>query len=130
MLSVGQKQLVSFARAILADPQILVMDEATSSVDTVTETKMQVGLDQVLSGRISFVIAHRLSTIRNADRIVVLDGGEISETGDHAQLIRRGGHYAKLYYQQSLQEATRDWSPDRSNHQTDRGDDLVEPSPA
>lgn len=130
MLSVGQKQLVSFARAILADPQILVMDEATSSVDTVTETKMQVGLDQVLSGRISFVIAHRLSTIRNADRIVVLDGGEISETGDHAQLIRRGGHYAKLYYQQSLQEATRDWSPDRSNNQTDRGDDLVEPSPA
>ena len=130
MLSVGQKQLVSFARAILADPQILVMDEATSSVDTVTETKMQVGLDQVLSGRISFVIAHRLSTIRNAARIVVLDGGEISETGDHAQLIRRGGHYAKLYYQQSLQEATRDWSPDRSNNQTDRGDDLVEPSPA
>ena len=130
MLSVGQKQLVSFARAILADPQILVMDEATSSVDTVTETKMQIGLDQVLSGRISFVIAHRLSTIRNADRIVVLDGGEISEIGDHAQLIRRGGHYAKLYYQQSLQEATRDWSPDRSNNQTDRGDDLVEPSPA
>ena len=130
MLSAGQKQLVSFARAILADPQILVMDEATSSVDTVTETKMQDGLDQVLSGRISFVIAHRLSTIRNADRIVVLDGGEISEIGDHAQLIRRGGHYAKLYYQQSLQEATRDWSPDRSNNQTDRGDDLVEPSPA
>ena len=130
MLSVGQKQLVSFARAILADPQILVMDEATSSVDTVTETKIQRSLDQVLLGRISFVIAHRLSTIRNADRIVVLDGGEISETGDHAQLIRRGGHYAKLYYQQSLQEATRDWSPDRSNNQTDRGDDLVEPSPA
>ena len=130
MLSVGQKQLVSFARAILADPQILVMDEATSSVDTVTEVKIQRSLGQVLSGRISFVIAHRLSTIRNADRIVVLDGGEISEIGDHAQLIRRGGHYAKLYYQQSLQEATRDWSPDRSNNQTDRGDDLVEPSPA
>ena len=130
MLSVGQKQLVSFARAILADPQILVMDEATSSVDTVTEAKIQRSLGQVLSGRIRFVIAHRLSTIRNADRIVVLDGGEISEIGDHAQLIRRGGHYAKLYYQQSLQEATRDWSPDRSNNQTDRGDDLVEPSPA
>jgi ATP-binding cassette subfamily B protein len=130
MLSVGQKQLVSFARAILADPQILVMDEATSSVDTVTETKIQRSLDQVLSGRISFVIAHRLSTIRNADRIVVLNDGQISETGDHAQLIRRGGHYAKLYYQQSLQEATRDWSSERSNDQTDRGDDLVEPSPA
>ena len=130
MLSVGQKQLVSFARAILADPQILVMDEATSSVDTVTEVKIQRSLGQVLSGRISFVIAHRLSTIRNADQIVVLDEGEILEIGDHAQLIRRGGHYAKLYYQQSLQEATRDWSPDRSNNQTDRGDDLVEPSPA
>ena len=130
MLSVGQKQLVSFARAILADPQILVMDEATSSVDTVTEAKIQRSLGQVLSGRISFVIAHRLSTIRNADQIVVLDEGEILEIGDHAQLIRRGGHYAKLYYQQSLQEATRDWSPDRSNNQTDRGDDLVEPSPA
>ena len=130
MLSVGQKQLVSFARAILADPQILVMDEATSSVDTVTEAKIQRSLGQVLSGRISFVIAHRLSTIRNADQIVVLDEGEILEIGDHAQLIRRGGHYAKLYYQQSLQEATRDWSPDRSNNQSDRGDDLVEPSPA
>ena len=77
MLSVGQKQLVSFARAILADPQILVMDEATSSVDTVTEAKIQRSLGQVLSGRISFVIAHRLSTIRNADQIVVLDEGEI-----------------------------------------------------
>ncbi len=130
MLSVGQKQLVSFARAILADPQILVMDEATSSVDTVTEAKIQRSLGQVLSGRISFVIAHRLSTIRNADQIVVLDEGEILEIGDHAQLIRRGGHYAKLYYQQSLQEATRDWSSERSNDQTDRGDDLVEPSPA
>ena len=130
MLSVGQKQLVSFARAILADPQILVMDEATSSVDTVTEAKIQRSLGQVLSGRISFVIAHRLSTIRNADQIVVLDEGEILEIGDHAQLIRSGGHYAKLYYQQSLQEATRDWSSERSNDQTDRGDDLVEPSPA
>ena len=130
MLSAGQKQLVSFARAILADPQILVMDEATSSVDTVTEAKIQRSLGQVLSGRISFVIAHRLSTIRNADRIVVLNDGQISETGDHAQLIRRGGHYAKLYYQQSLQEATRDWSSERSNDQTDRGDDLVEPSSA
>ncbi|MFP6796713.1 MAG: ABC transporter ATP-binding protein [Pseudomonadales bacterium] len=130
MLSVGQKQLVSFARAILADPQILVMDEATSSVDTVTETKIQRSLDQVLSGRISFVIAHRLSTIRNADRIVVLDDGEISEIGDHAELIGRGGDYAKLYFQQSLQEATRDWPSSRANDQTEGGEDLVEPFPA
>ena len=106
------------------------MDEATSSVDTVTEAKIQRSLGQVLSGRISFVIAHRLSTIRNADRIVVLIDGQISEIGDHAELIARGGHYANLYYQQSLQEATRDWSSERSNDQTDRGDDLVEPSPA
>ena len=126
MLSAGQKQLVSFARAILADPQILVMDEATSSVDTVTEAKIQRSLDQVLSGRISFVIAHRLSAIRNADRIVVLIDGQISEIGDHAQLIARGGHYANLYYQQSLQEATRDWS----SRLSDDGDELAEPSPA
>ena len=126
MLSAGQKQLVSFARAILADPQILVMDEATSSVDTVTEAKIQRSRDQVLSGRISFVIAHRLSTIRNADRIVVLIDGQISEIGDHTQLIACGGHYAKLYYQQSLQEATRDWS----SRLSDDGDELAEPSPA
>ena len=130
MLSAGQKQLVSFARAILADPQILVMDEATSSVDTVTEAKIQRSLGQVLSGRISFVIAHRLSTIRNADRIVVLIDGQISEIGDHAELIARGGHYANLYYQQSLQEATRDWPSNRANDQTEDGEDLVEPSPA
>ena len=130
MLSAGQKQLVSFARAILADPQILVMDEATSSVDTVTEAQTQRSLGQVLSGRISFVIAHRLSTIRNADRIVVLIDGQISEIGDHAELIARGGHYANLYYQQSLQEATRDWPSNRANDQTEDGEDLVEPFPA
>ena len=130
MLSAGQKQLVSFARAILADPQILVMDEATSSVDTVTEAKIQRSLGQVLSGRISFVIAHRLSTIRNADRIVVLIDGQISEIGDHAELVARRGHYANLYYQQSLQEATRNWPSNRANDQTKDGEDLVEPSPA
>ena len=108
-LSAGQKQLVSFARAILAEPQILVMDEATSSVDTETELKIQQGLKFVLQGRISFVIAHRLSTIRNATRIVVIDEGRIVETGDHAELIARNGHYAALYRQQSLDEATRGW---------------------
>ncbi|MCZ6890095.1 MAG: ABC transporter ATP-binding protein [Gammaproteobacteria bacterium] len=110
-LSAGQKQLVSFARAILADPQILVMDEATSSVDTETEQRIQTGLAHVLQGRISFIIAHRLSTIRNADRIIVVTDGRISETGDHASLIAMHGHYAALYRQQSLQETTRGWMP-------------------
>ena len=118
-LSAGQKQLVSFARAILAEPQILVMDEATSSVDTETELKIQQGLKFVLQGRISFVIAHRLSTIRNATRIVVVDDGRITETGDHAELMALGGHYATLYRQQSLDEATRDWGEDADGSEPD-----------
>jgi len=105
-LSAGQKQLVSFARAILADPQILVMDEATSSVDTETERRIQRGLEQLLAGRIAFVIAHRLSTIRNATRIVVVEAGRITESGTHAELMAARGHYYELYRQQSLQEAT------------------------
>ena len=108
-LSAGQRQLVSFARAILADPQILVMDEATSSVDTETEQRIQKGLANVLSGRISFVIAHRLSTIRNATRIAVIDGGELVELGAHEELMAAQGHYAQLYRQQSLNETTQDW---------------------
>ena len=107
-LSAGQKQLVSFARAILANPQILVMDEATSSVDMQTEQHIQQGLVNVLRGRIAFVIAHRLSTIRNADRIIVIDDGQISEQGDHAELMAARGHYFELYRQQSLQEASAD----------------------
>ena len=105
-LSAGQKQLVSFARAILADPRILVMDEATSSVDTETEQRIQQGLARVLEGRIAFVIAHRLSTIRNADRIIVVEGGRITEAGSHEDLMARRGHYCELYRQQSLQEAS------------------------
>ena len=108
-LSAGQKQLVSFARAILAEPQILVMDEATSSVDTETELKIQQGLKFVLQGRISFVIAHRLSTIRNAHRILVVEGGRIEEAGTHEELVALGGRYAALYRQQSLSDATRQW---------------------
>jgi ATP-binding cassette subfamily B protein len=107
-LSAGQKQLISFARAILADPQILVMDEATSSVDTETEQYIQTGLARVLEGRIAFVIAHRLSTIRNASRIIVIAGGRIIEQGSHAELMAVRGHYYDLYRQQSLQESSVD----------------------
>src|SRR4029450_13562844 len=106
-LSAGQKQLVSFARAILADPQILVMDEATSSVDTETERRIQRGLGHVLAGRIAFVIGHRLSTIRKATRIIVVEGGRITESGTHAELMAARGHYYDLYRQQSMQEATK-----------------------
>ncbi|MFW6061603.1 MAG: ABC transporter ATP-binding protein, partial [Planctomycetota bacterium] len=103
-LSTGQRQLLSFARAILADPQIFVMDEATSSVDTETEQVIQRGLHRVLSGRISFVIAHRLSTIRSADRILVIDGGQIVEHGSHRELIAQGGRYYELYTNQFTRE--------------------------
>ena len=106
-LSAGQKQLVSFARAVLADPQILVMDEATSSVDTETEQRIQQGMQRVLAGRIAFVIAHRLSTIRGATRIVVIEDGQIKEQGSHQELMSARGHYFELYRQQSLQESSR-----------------------
>ena len=105
-LSAGQKQLVSFARAVLADPQILVMDEATSSVDTETEQQIQQALQRVLAGRIALVIAHRLSTVRQADRIIVLRDGAIAEHGSHAELMAARGHYFELYRQQSLTETT------------------------
>lgn len=106
-LSHGQKQLISFARAILRQPKLLIMDEATSSVDTQTEQQIQQGLARVLTGRTSFVIAHRLSTIRAADRILVIDKGQIVEQGPHLALIRRGGRYYELYTDQSLRDAAR-----------------------
>lgn len=99
-LSVGQKQLISFARALLADPKILILDEATSSVDTHTEKAIQRAIDVVLKGRTSFVIAHRLSTITSSDRILVLENGEIIEQGNHKELINQEGHYYKLYTNQ------------------------------
>jgi ATP-binding cassette subfamily B protein len=103
-LSVGQKQLISLARAVLAQPEIFVMDEATSSVDTLTEALIQRGMEALMRGRTSFIIAHRLSTIQRADRILVIEGGKIAEMGSHAELLRARGHYHRLYSQQFRQE--------------------------
>ncbi len=100
LLSVGQKQLISLARAVLADPDILIMDEATSSVDTLTEARVQKGMEAVMRGRTSFIIAHRLSTIKNADRILVIEKGRIVEMGTHQELIRARGRYYSLYTHQ------------------------------
>jgi len=99
-LSVGQRQIISFARALLSDPRILILDEATSSVDTATEKIIQEALDHLMEGRTSFVIAHRLSTIVNADKIVVLDQGQIVESGSHAELLGQQGRYYNLYTMQ------------------------------
>ena len=96
-LSVGQRQLISFARALLADPRILILDEATANIDTFTELLVQQGLNRLLRGRTAFVIAHRLSTIKNADCIVVLQNGQIIEQGTHMDLLQREGAYATLY---------------------------------
>jgi ATP-binding cassette subfamily B protein len=96
-LSLGQRQLLSFIRAMLYNPSILVLDEATSSVDTESEMLIQHAIDRLISGRTSIVIAHRLSTIRKADKILVLDKGEVMETGTHAELLKKGGYYAQLY---------------------------------
>ena len=103
-LSTGQKQLVSFARALLANPRLFIMDEATSSIDTETEKLIQDGLQTIFQGRISFVIAHRLSTIRTADRILVIEKGKIIESGSHSELIAKKAHYHALYTQQFTQE--------------------------
>ena len=106
MLSTGEKQLLSFARAILADPRILVLDEATASVDTITEQKIQSAIDTIIHGRTSIVIAHRLSTVRNADLILVVDDGKIIEQGTHEELMSRRGSYYRLYTRQYEDEAT------------------------
>ncbi|ADQ03745.1 ABC transporter related protein [Caldicellulosiruptor owensensis OL] len=103
-ISQGQKQLLTIARAILKDPKILILDEATSSVDTLTEIQIQKAMDNLMKGRTSFIIAHRLSTIRNADLILVMDHGDIVEQGTHKELLQKGGFYARLYYSQFERE--------------------------
>jgi ABC-type multidrug transport system fused ATPase/permease subunit len=101
-LSVGQRQLISIARALLVDPRILIMDEATSSVDTMTEALIQEALDTLLRGRTAIVIAHRLSTVRNTDRIYVLDEGRIVEQGSHEKLLELGGQYRDMHERQFI----------------------------
>jgi ATP-binding cassette, subfamily B, multidrug efflux pump len=103
-ISQGQKQLLSIARALLADPSILVLDEATSSIDTVTELKIQEALQRLMKGRTSFVIAHRLNTIQQADQILVLQEGEVIEKGSHDELLEDQGFYADLYFSQLKRE--------------------------
>lgn len=104
IFSTGQKQLISIARTLLTDPQVLILDEATSNVDTVTESKIQQAMEAVVAGRTSFVIAHRLKTILNADQIIVLKDGEVIEQGNHHQLLKLGGFYSELYHNQFVFE--------------------------
>ena len=99
-VSAGQKQLLTIARVILADPKILILDEATSSIDTRTELQIQAAMDNLMKGRTSFIIAHRLSTIKNADLILVMNHGDIVEQGTHEELLAKGGFYADLYNSQ------------------------------
>lgn len=104
VFSTGQKQLLSIARTILTNPSLLILDEATSNVDTVTEARIQKAMDAVVQGRTSFVIAHRLKTILNADKIVVLKDGNVIEQGTHQQLLNEHGFYSELYHNQFVFE--------------------------
>lgn len=99
-VSQGQKQLLTIARAILADSRVMILDEATSSVDTRTEERIQKAMDNLMKGRTSFIIAHRLSTIKNADMILVMKDGDIIEQGNHEELLAKNGFYADLYNSQ------------------------------
>lgn len=110
LLSVGQKQLISLARAVLSKPELFIMDEATSSVDTLTEALVQKGMENLMVGRTTFVIAHRLSTIKRADRILVIENGRIVEMGSHSDLIRLKGHYYRLYTKQFRNEMAKNYN--------------------
>ncbi len=129
LLSVGQKQLISLARAVLARPEIFIMDEATSSVDTLTEALIQKGMEKLMEGRTSFIIAHRLSTIKRADRILVIEDGSIAEIGTHSELLRQRGKYYKLYTKQFRHEMSQALNPfdvdEKSNGHKKAGDDLL-----
>jgi ATP-binding cassette subfamily B protein len=111
LLSVGQKQLVSLARAVLRKPEVFIMDEATSSVDTLTEALIQSGMEHLMHGRTSIVIAHRLSTIKKANRILVIKDGRILEEGNHAELLRKNGHYYRLYTSQFRSHLEQEYIP-------------------
>jgi len=117
MLSTGQKQLISLARAVLSRPEIFIMDEATSSVDTLTEALIQQGMETLMRGRTSFIIAHRLSTIRKANRILVIENGRIAEMGSHAELLRQRGHYYRLYTQQFRKQLELEFDPFKATGQ-------------
>ena len=107
LLSTGQKQLISFARAIVRNPTFFVLDEATSSIDTETERLIQDAIQNLLEGRTSFVIAHRLSAIKNSHRILVIEDGRIIEEGSHWELIKKKGHYYHLYKNQFIEETSK-----------------------
>lgn len=123
MLSTGEKQLISFARAIISKPKIFFLDEATSSIDTETEAKIQFAIDNVLEERTSFIIAHRLSTIRNADVILVIDKGKVIEQGNHHELMERKGHYYELYANQFIEEGERELLNQHNLKKDDKKDD-------
>jgi ATP-binding cassette subfamily B protein len=110
LLSTGQKQLISLARAVLAKPELFILDEATSSVDTLTEALIQRGVETLMKDRTTFVIAHRLSTIKRADRILVIEGGRIAEMGTHAELLRQHGHYYNLYTRQFRHDLSKEYN--------------------
>jgi ATP-binding cassette subfamily B protein len=99
-ISMGERQLVAFARAVIANPRIFIMDEATANIDTITEMKIQQGIAEILKSRTSIIIAHRLSTIKNCDRILVIKKGEIFEDGSHEELMQQQGKYYELYTKQ------------------------------
>jgi ABC-type multidrug transport system fused ATPase/permease subunit len=124
-LSGGQRQRVAIARAILADPEILILDEATSSLDSESEMLIQEGLSALMKGRTTFVIAHRLSTIRNADQILILEGGQIVERGTHRELMASAGRYRDLYTRQADLEANRFRNPGEQERDTDQNDKIA-----